>query len=229
MLPHCAGDEKQSGCGWVAEKTSGSSGPRPLALVSPLFTTTVHVAPLTEAPSSPIESRFSEVNKSPKLWIWGAGFELRRLKALQVHTSRWRVCRKQCLKPKRCVHKIFSALKLWLICNYVLYCIQIWNQCSKWGKAMWIELKKVGLWGQKRKMLCPILTENKSLLCNAICLEMGPKSHLFTCLICNHVHLTEYSNRKDSLLNYWQMAICWVYELLLVNRILKRCKSKHYE
>lgn len=44
---------------------------------------------------------------------------------------------------------------------------------------MWIELKKVGLWGQKRKMLCPILTENKSLLCNAICFRNGPKKPSF--------------------------------------------------
>lgn len=68
--------------------------------------------------------------------------------------------------------------------------------------------------------------ENYRLLLWYNLLEMGLKSHPFTCLICNHVHLTESSDRKKSLLNYWQMAICWVYELLLVYKILKRCKSK---
>lgn len=30
--------------------------------------------------------------------------------------------------------------------------------------------------------------------------EMGLKSHPFTCLICNHVHLTEESDRKKEII-----------------------------
>lgn len=131
----------------------------------------------------------------------------------------------QCFKSRRyctCSYVcLFSALKLWLICNYVLYRIQIMKSVFEVRKSNVNTTPKTG----EKKCFCPIFTKNKysppllpklTLLFYFFCifflvffcfvmqsvLEMGLKSHLFTCLICNHIHLTEYSNRKDSLLNY---------------------------
>lgn len=58
IWPHCAGDEKQTGCVQVAEKSSRSAGSKPLALVSHLFTLldyhSTSSSPNT-GPNSPIE------------------------------------------------------------------------------------------------------------------------------------------------------------------------------
>lgn len=140
------------------------------------------------------------------------------------------------LMSRRYVFTTFSALKLWLICNYVLYCIQIWNQCSKWGKAMWIEINgtvggRVGggecvcVWGGFVQFLLRILP---CFVMQSI--RNGPKKPFFH-LPYLQLHSLDWELQQKAfiMLNYWEMAICWVYELLLVHRIWKGVKTNTME
>lgn len=104
------------------------------------------------------------------------------------------------------------------------------KQCEKNGTVGW-----GGKEEKKNNSFVQFLLKTKRLLCNAIYRKWAQEAIFFKkspALSATAFTWLSTPTQTESLLNYWLMAICWVYELLPVHRNLKKkkgAKAKLYD